>query len=798
MGLLVMASVIGMVALRKRRSLYRAFLSTWEMVTAVFEEEEEKVTHYPRTNVSDGIVSGIFGAIGNTPLIRIASLSKETGCEILAKAEFLNPGGSVKDRVANQILWEAISSGELRTGGLVTEGSAGSTAISLAMAAAAYGCRCHVVIPDDVAAEKGQILEALGATVERVRPVSISHPDHYVHVAKRRAKEAEHIWACRHGKTLSRPRPPGAMRSTTRSGQNSRAIDNGGHRGTAGQLSGSGLRRGGGPMESCGEADVNLMTSGGGDSSPLWRQPQRGPVASNGYRDRDAYDGKGGDDPVQGRSKRGEDHQGSRLGPAAAAAAAAASSRDRGNSADGWSLRDGLMGWRSNGSVGSVSEDRPRGSGDSSEAGVADLRARGSPGNGGPKRKESERSLGSLDPQILGTEGGFFADQFENLANYRAHYEGTGREIWDQTGGVLNAFVAAAGTGGTIAGISRYLKERDPNIKCFLIDPPGSSLYNRVTRGVMYTKEEAEGQRLRNPFDTITEGIGINRLTKNFELALLDGAFKGTDREAVEMAQFIMKRDGLFVGSSSAMNLVGAVKVAKYLGPGCRIVTILCDSGTRHMSRFHNPNYLAELGLTPTAQGLEFIGERDEYEGRPNPRYWAFAKRMHRSKSSLYEEERRNRIPEEEGEGEEEEEREKEQDAERETSRLVRFEMQKTQGTCVQREAMDTVTPASASALSKTPGEEVGREERKEELHLRSERDGRWCGEGTGRDGEALWKPRSREETTKVGGIDAAAVVIEEKQSKRDHAIASPVATWRAAEPRTPVENSAGSQQQLQ
>lgn len=168
-------------------------------------------------------------------------------------------------------------------------------------------------------------------------------------------------------------------------------------------------------------------------------------------------------------------------------------------------------------------------------------------------------------------KGGFFADQFENLANFRAHYDGTGPEIWEQTGGNLDAFIAAAGTGGTIAGISRFLKVieslfscayryffffhlnfevtyvflflflqgKDANIKCFLIDPPGSGLFNKVTRGVMYTKEEAEGRRLKNPFDTITEGIGINRLTQNFMMAELDGAFRGTDMEAVEMSRSV-------------------------------------------------------------------------------------------------------------------------------------------------------------------------------------------------------------------------------------------------------------------
>ncbi|XP_058070607.1 cysteine synthase 2-like [Magnolia sinica] len=370
---------------------------------------------------------GLIDSIGNTPLIRINSLSDATGCEILAKAEFLNPGGSVKDRVAVKIIEEALEFGHLVRGGVVTEGSAGSTAISLATVAPAYGCKCHVVIPDDAAIEKSQILEALGATVERVRPVSITHRDHFVNIARRRASEF----------TESASRQQEAERSV----------------------------------------HVNDHASEKGDR-----------------------------------------------------------------------------------------------------------------------------------PCAKDCKGGFFADQFENLANFRAHYEGTGPEIWKQTGGYLHAFVAAAGTGGTLAGVSRFLQEQNPNIKCFLIDPPGSGLFNKVTRGVMYTREEAEGRRLKNPFDTITEGIGINRLTKNFMMAELDGAFRGTDMEAVEMSRFLLRNDGLFVGSSSAMNCVGAVRVAQSLGPGHTIVTILCDNGMRHLSKFHNPQYLSDLGLTPTATGLEFLG----------------------------------------------------------------------------------------------------------------------------------------------------------------------------------------------
>ncbi|DBB09331.1 hypothetical protein WJX82_005605 [Trebouxia sp. C0006] len=340
-------------------------------------------------------VQGLAGLIGNTPLVRIASLSCVTGCEIVAKAEFLNPGGSVKDRVALHIIQNAFAQGHLTEGGLITEGTAGSTGVSLAMIAHAYGCRCHIAMPDDAAQEKGLMLEALGATVQRMRPVSITNPDHFVNVACRKAAQ----------------------------------------------------------------------------------QPNS-----------------------------------------------------------------------------------------------------------------------------------IFADQFENLANFRAHLQ-TGQEVWEQCSGHLDGFVCGAGTGGTIAGVSTYLKQQQPEVQVYLIDPPGSSLYNKVTRGVMYTKQEAEGKRLKNPFDTITEGIGINRQTANFSLAHIDGAFQGTDREAVEMAAYLLRNDGLFVGSSAAMNCVGAVKLARKLGPGHTIATILCDGGQRHLSRFHNPEYLQSHGLLPEAQGssLDFV-----------------------------------------------------------------------------------------------------------------------------------------------------------------------------------------------
>ncbi|KAK9853872.1 hypothetical protein WJX84_007311 [Apatococcus fuscideae] len=345
--------------------------------------------------VRDPTAMGLSGLIGNTPLVRIASLSTVTRCEIYGKAEMLNPGGSVKDRVALRIVQEAFASGRLAIGGLITEGTAGSTGISLAMVAKAYGCRCFIALPDDAAAEKAQLLTALGAEIQRVRPVSISHPDHFVNVARRRAAE---------------------------------------------------------------------------DDSAV------------------------------------------------------------------------------------------------------------------------------------------FADQFENLANFRAHLS-TGEEIWSQLDGNVDAFICGAGTGGTIAGVSSSLKRRKRHVHIGLIDPPGSGLYNKVTRGVMYTRQEAEGKRLRNPFDTITEGIGINRETANFKQATIDSAFQGTDQEAVEMAAYLMRNDGLFLGSSAAMNCVGAVKVARALGPGNTVVTILCDGGQRHLSKFQNPKYLQQQGLAPQQSGrhLDFI-----------------------------------------------------------------------------------------------------------------------------------------------------------------------------------------------
>ncbi|KAL1985716.1 hypothetical protein VTN96DRAFT_7464 [Rasamsonia emersonii] len=186
------------------------------------------------------------------------------------------------------------------------------------------------------------------------------------------------------------------------------------------------------------------------------------------------------------------------------------------------------------------------------------------------------------------TGRGFFTDQFENPANWTAHYRGTGPEIFAQCNGKLDAFVAGAGTGGTISGVALFLKPRIPNISIVLADPQGSGLYNRVRYGVMFDIKEREGTRRRSQVDSIVEGIGINRVTANFEAGreLIDDAVRVTDAQALAMARWLVEKDGIFIGSSSAVNCFAAVKTALKLGPGHRIVTVLTDSGSRHLSKF--------------------------------------------------------------------------------------------------------------------------------------------------------------------------------------------------------------------
>ncbi|NJK34097.1 MAG: cysteine synthase A [Oscillatoriales cyanobacterium SM2_2_1] len=332
---------------------------------------------------SRDIRRGFIDTVGHTPLILIESLSQATGCTILGKAEFLNPGGSVKDRAALFMVLAAEQSGELSPGGTIVEGTAGNTGIGLTLVANARGYRAVIVMPDNQSSEKISLLRSLGAEVELVPAVPFSNPNHFYHTAKRRGEEL-----------------PGA----------------------------------------------------------------------------------------------------------------------------------------------------------------------------------------------------FWANQFENEANAESHYQTTGPEIWQQTGGELDGIVLSSGTGGTIGGVTAYLKEQNPQIHTYLIDPPGSGLYSYVTTGEF----RAEGS-------SITEGIGINRMTANFRRARLDGAFQGTDLEAIEMAYYLLRRDGLFVGSSAALNVVGAVRLAQRLGPGHAIATILCDGGGRYQSRMFDAQWLASKNLMPTAKGLEFL-----------------------------------------------------------------------------------------------------------------------------------------------------------------------------------------------
>ncbi|KAK5992763.1 Cysteine synthase-like protein [Cladobotryum mycophilum] len=213
------------------------------------------------------------------------------------------------------------------------------------------------------------------------------------------------------------------------------------------------------------------------------------------------------------------------------------------------------------------------------------------------RRRAMEHTKSSTD----GSKG-FFANQFESEANWQAHVNGTGPEIYQQTGGNLDAFVAGAGTGGTISGVARYLKleakmSSTSNLKVVLADPQGSGLYNKVKYGIMYSPTEREGTRRRQQVDSIVEGVGVNRVTQNFEAGrdLIDDAVRVTDEQACRMARWLVEHDGIFVGSSSCVNCVAAVATAMTLPPGSRVVTLLCDPGTRHLSKFYRR--IKEMGL---------------------------------------------------------------------------------------------------------------------------------------------------------------------------------------------------------
>ncbi len=316
------------------------------------------------------VVTGFSGAIGNTPLIELRELSRQLGRRVLGKAEFLNPGGSVKDRAARGIVDDAEARAVLRPGGTIVEGTAGNTGIALALVANERGYKSVIVVPDDQSREKIELLRAYGADVRVVPAVAFTNPENYYHVARRIAEEL-----------------PGA----------------------------------------------------------------------------------------------------------------------------------------------------------------------------------------------------FWANQFENTANRRAHETTTGPEIWQQCDGRIDAFVAAAGTGGTIAGVAAALKARKGDVLTVLCDPMGSALYNYVNCGEL----KPEG-------DSDLEGIGIKRLTANFEGAPVDRAIRATDAQATAMAHWLLEREGIFVGGSSGLNVVGAATVARELPAGSMVVTILCDGGGRYLSRTFNDAWLRE------------------------------------------------------------------------------------------------------------------------------------------------------------------------------------------------------------
>lgn len=319
------------------------------------------------------IVAGFPGAVGNTPLIEILSLSKATGRRILGKAEHMNPGGSVKDRAAKWMVEAAEREGKLGSG-IVVEGTAGNTGIGLALVCRARGYRCVIVMPNNQSDEKVSLLRALGAEVELTAPAPFSDQNNYYHRARVRAEEL----------------------------------------------------------------------------------------------------------------------------------------------------------------------------------------------------------------------GAFWANQFENPANARAHFESTGPELWRQTDGRIDGFVCSAGTGGTIGGVSSFLKSKDPKVQCWVVDCAGSSLYAHVTAGTL----DAEGS-------SFLEGIGIRRITANFAQAKLDGAFRGSDAEATEMVHWLLRKDGLFVGGSAGLNCVGAVQLARKLPKGSTVVTVLCDTAARSQSRLFNDEWLREQKVKP-------------------------------------------------------------------------------------------------------------------------------------------------------------------------------------------------------
>ena len=320
----------------------------------------------------------VLAAIGNTPLIRLGRASEETGCTILGKAEFMNPGASVKDRAALGIVMDAVERGELRPGGTIVDGTAGNTGIGLAMVGNALGMKTVIVIPETQTQEKKDTLRMLGAELIEVPAVPYKNPNNYVKIAGRLAER------------LARDNPKGA----------------------------------------------------------IW------------------------------------------------------------------------------------------------------------------------------------------ANQFDNVANREAHVRTTGPEIWEQTGGEIDGFVCAVGTGGTLAGVSEALRARKPDIRIAIADVPGAALYNFYANGEL----KAEGS-------SITEGIGQGRITANLDGFTPDHAYLIPDEESVAQTFRLLEEEGLALGASSGVNVAGAIRLARELGPGKTIVTILCDPAARYQSRLFNPEFLRSKNL---------------------------------------------------------------------------------------------------------------------------------------------------------------------------------------------------------
>jgi cysteine synthase A len=331
------------------------------------------------------IREGFTDAVGNTPLIKLRKASELTGCTILGKAEFMNPGGSVKDRAALAIIEDAERKGTLRPGGVIVEGTAGNTGIGLAHVAAARGYRTIIVIPETQSQEKKDMIRLAGAELREVPAVPYKDPNNYVKFSGRLAEE------------IAAKEPNGA----------------------------------------------------------IW------------------------------------------------------------------------------------------------------------------------------------------ANQFDNVANRDGHYKTTGPEIWNQTDGKVDGFICAVGSGGTLGGVSMALKERNKDVVIGLADPMGAALYNFYAHG-----------ELKSEGTSITEGIGQGRITANLEGVAVDVPFQVPDDEALPVLFDMAMQEGLVLGGSSGVNVAGAIKLAKHMGPGHTIVTLLCDSGQRYMSKLYNPAFLREKGL-PTPSWLE-------------------------------------------------------------------------------------------------------------------------------------------------------------------------------------------------